>query len=304
MVRHGRVPRWTEIRTTSSPSYGNNPFPLKSAKVVKPRNSQRRVSAVLPDADEYFRPPLGWSRRPAMMTVRGLPPPSRGQRETGSRCVSGITPAIEAPSSVLEGGASTGKVVLAMAIGFSSGVDRAEPSGSQSELPKIDRSAGLPNQSIEDIAMTSMVLILALGGVGQTAQAPAKVLPAAQAPSKVAPAPQAPAKVMPAPQAPSKVAPAPQAPAKVMPAPQAPTKVAPAPQAPAKVMPAPQAPTKVAPAPQAPAKVMPAPRRPPRSPRLPRRPPRSPRLPRRPPKSPRHPRRPPRSPRLPRPRPR
>ena len=37
---------------SSSPSYGNTPFPLKSAKVVNPRFSQLDVSAAAPDADE------------------------------------------------------------------------------------------------------------------------------------------------------------------------------------------------------------------------------------------------------------
>jgi hypothetical protein len=79
-------------------------------------------------------------------------------------------------------------------------------------------------QLIEDIAMTSALLIsLAMaGGFGfgghhttyATAQAPGKVLPVAQAPTKACPAPQAPAKVLPAPQAPAKAWPAAQAPAK------------------------------------------------------------------------------------------
>ena len=77
---------------------------------------------------------------------------------------------------------------------------------------------------IEDIAMTNVVLIVALSVSGLGFH---KSLPSAQAPSKVAPCPQAPSKVTPAP-AP---APCPQAPEKVAPAPQAP---APAPQAPAK----------------------------------------------------------------------
>ncbi len=159
---------------------------------------------------------------------------------------------------------------------------------------EVDRQ---PHSSQEDIAMTSAVLVLALGLSGQSpqgvypaAQGPGKVLPAAQAPGKVSPAPQAPAKVSPAPQAPSKIAPAPYAPSKVSPAPQAPSKIAPAPHAPskvaadarrhrarllrrlmplpkfrrrrrprAKIAPAPYAPAKVSPAPQAPAKIAPAP---------------------------------------------
>src|SRR3954466_10666198 len=104
------------------------------------------------------------------------------------------------------------------------------------------RSRRRPTTSLftEDIAMTSAVLMIALGLTGQSPQGP---YPAAQAPAKVAPAPQAPAKVAPAPQAPAKIAPAPQAPAKAAPAPQAPAKVPPAPQAP----PAPYAPAKAAP---------------------------------------------------------
>ena len=98
---------------------------------------------------------------------------------------------------------------------------------------------------LEDIAMTNVVLIVALSVSGLGLH---KTMPTAQAPSKVAPCPQAPCKVMPDP-AP---APCPQAPSKVAPAPcpQAPGKAAPAPcpQAPEKVAPAPS------PAPQAPAK--------------------------------------------------
>src|ERR1700722_3827563 len=119
----------------------------------------------------------------------------------------------------------------------------------------VDRQ---PHSSQEDIAMTSAVLVLALGMSGQSpqgvypaAQGPGKVLPAAQAPAKVSPAPQAPAKVSPAPQAPAKIAPAPYAPSKIAPAPAAPGKAWPAAQAPAyapaKVMPAAQAPSKIAP---------------------------------------------------------
>ena len=64
----------------------------------------------------------------------------------------------------------------------------------------VDRQ---PHSSQEDIAMTSAVLVLALGMSGQSpqgvypaAQGPGKVLPAAQAPGKVSPAPQAPARLL------------------------------------------------------------------------------------------------------------
>ena len=145
---------------------------------------------------------------------------------------------------------------------------------------EVDRQ---PHSSQEDIAMTSAVLVLALGLSGQSPQGrcrqlkaqvrscpqprrrqsfacasgPGKVSPAAQAPSKVAPAAQAPSKIAPAPYAPGKVSPAAQAPSKIAPAPYAPGKVSPAAQAPSKIAPAPYAPGKVSPAAQAPSKICP-----------------------------------------------
>ncbi len=70
---------------------------------------------------------------------------------------------------------------------------------------RLDRDGDRQTHSSqEDIAMTSAVLVLALGLTGQSpqgpmaaAQGPGKVLPAAQAPGKVAPAAQAPAKGLP-----------------------------------------------------------------------------------------------------------
>ena len=82
--------------------------------------------------------------------------------------------------------------------------------------------------TISRLIGTTMAAALSFGLAGtasaQTAQMPAKTLPAAQAPTKATPAPQAPAKTMPAPQAPTKTLPAPQA------TPVAPSKVIPAPQ--------------------------------------------------------------------------
>ena len=173
--------------------------------------------------------------------------------------------------------------------------------------------------------MTSVVLILALGGVGQSAQAPARCMPAAQAPAKVAPAPgpaqghagpPGPAQGRCRPRRPRQGPAGPQAPPKVMPAPQAPPKVMPAPQVrprqghagppgPAqgrcrpprprpRSLPAPQAPPKVLPAPQAPRQDPAGPAGPaPRSCRPPRPRPRSCRPPRPRPSTPRpRPRRP------------
>ena len=150
-----------------------------------------------------------------------------------------------------------------------SSIGRAEPSG-ESYAHRLDREVDRqPHSSQEDIAMTSAVLVLALGLSGQSPQG---VYPAAQGTrqgSSRSPSARQGfarrlrllAKVSPAPQAPSKVAPAPYAPSKVSPTPQAPSKIAPAPYAPGKVSPAPQAPSKIAPAPYAPARFR-RPRRP------------------------------------------
>ena len=119
--------------------------------------------------------------------------------------------------------------------------DRTRPSGDSQNTDSIENGDRQTLSSQEDIAMTSAVLVLALGLTGQSpqgtlaaAQGPGKVLPAAQAPGKVSPAAQAPGKAMPAAQAPSKVSPAAQAPGKSMPAAVAPSKVSPAAQAPGK----------------------------------------------------------------------
>jgi len=101
---------------------------------------------------------------------------------------------------------------------------------------------------IEDIAMTSVVLALALSGMGYghhdayaSGQAPYKVLPTAQAPTKCPPVPTK------CPPVPTKCPPAP-----TKCCPPAPTKCPPAPTkccppAPPKVQPCPQAPCKASP---------------------------------------------------------
>ena len=99
--------------------------------------------------------------------------------------------------------------------------DRAETIRGISDH-RLDRDGDRQTHSSqEDIAMTSAVLVLALGLTGQSpqgpyaaAQGPGKVLPAAQAPGKVSPAAQAPGKVLPAAVAPAKFRPAAQAPGK------------------------------------------------------------------------------------------
>jgi hypothetical protein len=109
---------------------------------------------------------------------------------------------------------------------------------------------------IEDIAMTSAVLILALSGLGGLHGAHASGQ-CPTAPSKCMPACQAPCKTMPSCQAPCKTTPSCQAPCKTMPSCQAPSKCAPACGAPSKCLPACSAPSKCAPSCQAPGKATP-----------------------------------------------
>jgi hypothetical protein len=104
--------------------------------------------------------------------------------------------------------------------------------GIVSSIDSIETSTDNLNLLIEDIAMTSLITVLALSAAGlghsyASAQCPTKTLPCPQAPTKCPPAP---CKTLPCAQAPSKVAPCPQAPAKCAPvhcAPQAPVKAAP-----------------------------------------------------------------------------
>ncbi len=123
----------------------------------------------------------------------------------------------------------TGAVVLAIR---TSSLTETEPARGDSQVfDSIETSTDtLP--LIEDIAMTSLVLALALGstsfghqGAYASGQAPQKVLPAAQAPTKCPPVPSkcppVPSKCPPVPSkcppAPSKVFPNAQAPAKSSP---------------------------------------------------------------------------------------
>ena len=230
----------------------------------------------------------------------GLPPLSRGQRETGSRCVSGIEPRALPPR--------TGSRARAL--------DRAGGVGDGDRMNVRVRPGRTTRDSVEspnDRSIRRITLPIQRGhrddqrcfdarldrprpvgpvprqgparrpGPGQGRCRPPQV------PSR-SPGPVAPSKIMPAPQAPAKVMPAPQAPAKIMPAPQAPPKnrrppgpgQGPAPQAPAKMSPPPgpgqgrcrprrppprccrppRPRPRCCPAPQAPAKVCPAPQAP------------------------------------------
>jgi len=131
-------------------------------------------------------------------------------------------------------------------------IGRAKPSRDFQRIDSIETSAYNLTNHIEDIAMTSLITILALSAAGlghhdggyASAQCPSKALPCAQAPSKCPPVPSkcppAPSKCLPAPQKacpqacpPSKAMPCAQAPSKGYPAPythgslQAPIKAAP-----------------------------------------------------------------------------
>jgi hypothetical protein len=127
------------------------------------------------------------------------------------------------------GGSPTGMAVSAY--GCFDAAGRSEPCGECLLTDSIETSQTDQITLIEDIAMTSAVLILALSGVGghhgiwasgQCPPAPCKALPTPQAPAKCPPAP---CKRMPC--APPKCLPSPQAPCKVYPAAQAPVKAAP-----------------------------------------------------------------------------
>jgi hypothetical protein len=264
MVRLQSRAKWIPILDVHQPK------PLKLVKARRVRQGvifsifSSSVNERKGSADNHNGHPWGGERESAKMTGLRLPPPCRGLRD-------------QFPSA----GWGTGSLLSACER-WASEPQRKRWCWRSDVVPNrpcrtvrgmlahrldldVDRQ---PHSSQEDIAMTSAVLVLALGLSGQSPQGvyPAaqggKVLPAAQAPGKVSPAPQAPAKVLPAPQAPSKIAPAPYAPSKVSPAPQAPSKIAPAPYAPSKVAPTAQAPSKIAPAPYAPAKVSPAPQAP------------------------------------------
>ena len=109
--------------------------------------------------------------------------------------------------------------------------------------PTRSRRRPTTSSLIEDIAMTSAVLILAYERLGlrrswlpyASAQAPSKVRRLPRPSPRSLPAPQAPAKALPAPRLPPRSCRLRRPPPRSLPAPQAPTKAAPAPQAPPKV---------------------------------------------------------------------
>jgi hypothetical protein len=211
--------------------------------------------------------PQGGAQGTATRTGPGLPPPLPGQRETSRvpRCGLGTRPTrFRAERSVRGSGPPTGMAVSARGRCFVIG--RTEPCGDCLLTDSIETSTTDHLTLIEDIAMTSAVLILALSGLGglhgpkasgqcppapskcmPSCQAPCKSMPSCQAPTKCAPTCAAPSKCMPTCQAPTKCAPKCAAPSKCMPTCQAPSKCAPSCQAPSKCAPSCQAPGKVSP---------------------------------------------------------
>ena len=110
------------------------------------------------------------------MTGLRLPPPCRGLRDRVPRVGWG-TGSLDDARRAFGERTTTGTVVLA--IRTLSNIGRAEPSG-ESFAHRLDRDVDRqPHSSLEDIAMTSAVLILALGTLvwarGDAARPPARV---------------------------------------------------------------------------------------------------------------------------------
>jgi hypothetical protein len=242
-----RYPRWFGIRLPEDgpKSETGSPSPLRLVRSPRVRqdgifsNLPRSVNAPGSLADNHPWPPLGRSVRVGHDDRFG--PSAAAPRPTcdESPLRVGDQATQAGPSRIGGGKLPTGAVVLAIGRCLKSTV----PSH-QGIVCSPTRSRRRPTTSsiIEDIAMTSLITMIALSAAGlghgyASAQAPSKCAPCPQAPSKCAPCPQAPTKCMPAPcktlpcaQAPSKVAPCPQAPGKCAPihgAPQAPIKAAP-----------------------------------------------------------------------------
>src|SRR5690242_1416774 len=111
--------------------------------------------------------PQGGAQGTGLRSGPGLPPPFPGQRETSRvpRCGLGTWPSgFRAERSARGRGPPTG--MAASANGRWSAIGRTEPCGDCLLNDSIETSTTDHLTLIEDIAMTSAVLILALSGLG------------------------------------------------------------------------------------------------------------------------------------------